>query len=381
MDGVAAGTRARGADGTLGMAGQPPGGTRMSILHHHVAGQGFTRWAMLLFIGLFLIHLGDFIGQSGDYVESLGAGRGEHLLHYLALRFPSFLAAWLPVSVAGAALLTAWPMMRQGTLVALCAAGIPVRRIFAGLLGLALGVGVLGFVLQDQIIPRLEPEVRFAKARMQGKLKLGESVGRTLAWHDSGLYWCAQHAYAEDGRYLQVAVFGDAGARHRGLLVMADALTWKDGGWRLIRPVVVNNYHTPVTVREECTPAEIGLTLSADLATLVEQVKQDRTRTSDQLFSVGSDNAAGYLWLRLSFGLLPLLCLLFALPGFIRLEGRHHLGLAIGRAMVWMAIPLVGYWVLARILVSNSTYVLIGTAVVLGGLGLAGAWRWWTMRV
>ena len=73
--------------------------------------------------------------------------------------------------------------------------------------------------------------------------------------------------------------------------------------------------------------------------------------------------------------------LFFALPGFIRLEGRNNLGLALGRSAAWMIVPLVGYWVLARILISNSTHVFIGTAVVLGGLLAVGLWRWWTMRV
>jgi len=353
----------------------------MTILYAHTLSLAFTRWAMLLFIGLFLIHLGDMIGSSGDYVTAMAEGRGEFVLHYFALRFPGFLAAWLPVSVAAAALLTAWPLLREGTLVALCAAGIPVHRVFASLLLLATCVGVLGFLLRDQVIPRLEPEVKFAKARMEGKLKLNQSVGRSLGWHDGGMFWCAQHALPEDGRYDQVAVFGDTGARHRGLLVMADALVWRDGTWRLLKPVVVETYHTPVQVHSEVTLADLGLTLSVDAQTLVERLKRDRNRPSNELFTVQSDNAWGYLMLRLCFGLLPLLCLLFALPGFIRMEGRNHLGMQILRSLAWMAVPLLGYWVLSRILISNSTYVITGTAIVLGSLTCIGSWRWWTMRV
>lgn len=353
----------------------------MTILYSHTLSQAFTRWAMLLFIGLFLIHLGDVIGASGDYVDAMGSGRGEFILHYFALRFPGFLAAWLPISVAAAALLTAWPMLRQGTLVALCAAGIPVRRVFSSLLLLALAIGVLGFALRDQVIPRLEPEVKFAKARMDGKLKLNQSVGRSLGWHDGGMFWCAQNALPEDGRYNQVAIFGDTGARHRGLLVMAEALFWRDGTWRLLKPVVVDSYHTPAKVHPEVGLADLGLSLSVDAATLVERLKQDRNRPSDELFAVGSENAWGYLMLRVCFGFLPLLCLMFALPTFIRMEGRNHLGMQIMRSLAWMAVPLIGYWVLSRILISNSTYVITGTVVVLGSLTCAGTWRWWTMRV
>lgn len=353
----------------------------MSILYRHTLAQGFTRWAMLLFIGLFLIHMGDLLNASGDYVGAISAGRGTELVQYFALRFPSFLAAWLPISVAAAGLLTAWPLLKEGTLVALCAAGIPVRRVFTSLVWLALGIGLFGFVLQDQALTRLEGEVKFAKARMEGKLKLNQGVGRSLGWHDGERFWCARYAVPEEGRYDQVAVFTAGKNGNPGPLLMADALVWRQGMWRLVKPVQVDNYHTPVAVRSEATLAEVGLTLGVDATTLVDRLRQDRTRPSQDLFAVGSENAWGYLMLRLCYGLLPLLCLMYALPGFVRIEGRNHLGMQLLRAVAWMAVPLIGYWVLSRILVSNSTYVITGTTVVLGGLLGAASWRWWTMRV
>jgi lipopolysaccharide export LptBFGC system permease protein LptF len=375
---MATGTRARDHGRAVpvaeGLAGQG-----MSTLHRHVLALAFTRWAMVLFIGLFLILVGDFISQMGRYVEALGAGRGLHVLQYNALRFPTFLAIWLPVSAAAAALLAAWPMLRQGTLVALCAAGIPVRRVFASLVVMALGIGALGFLLQDQAIPRLEPEAKLAKARMVGSLQFNESAARTVAWHDGGHFWCAASARPEDGDYRQVAVF-DARPTH-GTMLMADRLLWRDGGWYVERPVLVLDDITPVLVKEQCRIEDVGLTLAVDAATLVERLMQDRNRTSDQLFAVGSENAWGYLMLRICFGLLPLLCMVFALPGFLRLEGRNNLGSALGRSLLWALVPMVGYWLLSRILVSNSTYVISGTAVVLGSLLAGGTWRWWTMRL
>lgn len=353
----------------------------MSTLHRHILALGFTRWAMLLFIGLFLMHLGEFIARNGDYISAVAAGRGAFLLQYFALRFPGYLAIWLPISAATAALLTAWPLLRQGTLVALCAAGIPVRRVFASLIGLALGIGVLAFALQDQAIPRLDIEAKFAQQRMVGKLELNQTISRTLGWPDGELFWCAKDAVPEEGHYDQLAVFGASGARHRGLLLIADSLFWRDGVWHLRNAALISDYHSPLQLRPECTLAEAGLRLGVDAATLVEKVKQDRNRTSDQLFAVHSENAWGYLMLRLCFGLLPVLCLLFALPGFIRLEGRHNLGSQIARSLAWMAVPILGYWLLSRILISNSTYVITGTSVVLGSLFGAGGWRWWTMRV
>lgn len=353
----------------------------MSILHRHTLSVGFTRWALLLFIGLFLIHLGDLLNASGDYVGAMSAGRGMEVLQYFALRFPGFLAAWLPISAAAAALLTAWPLLKQGTLVALCAAGIPVRRVFASLLWLALGIGALGFALQDQVITRLEPEVKFAKSRMEGKLKLNQGVGRSLGWHDGEHFWCARYAVPEEGRYDHVAVFSSGRTEQRGPLMMADALLWRDGAWRLVRPVMVKSYQGAVERRDVAQLTDLGLSLGVDASTLVERLKQDRTRPSQELFAVGSQNAWGYLMLRLCYALLPLLCLMFALPGFIRMEGRNHLGLQLLRSVAWMAVPLLGYWILSRILISNSTHVITGTVLVLGSLLSVAGWRWWTMRV
>ena len=150
---------------------------------------------------------------------------------------------------------------------------------------------------------------------------------------------------------------------------------------RLNHPVVAKNYFTPSRIIAECTLAEVGLHMSVDAATLVEQLKQDRARTSDQLFAVHSENSWGYLMLRICFGLLPFLCLVFALPSFVRLEGVNLLGSALGRSVMWMIVPILGYWLLSRILISNSTYVISGTALVLGCLISVGSWRWWTMRL
>jgi lipopolysaccharide export LptBFGC system permease protein LptF len=352
----------------------------MKTLHRHILSLAFARWALVLFIGMFLILLGDFIGNIGRYLDALANNRGEHLLYYFILRFPGFLAAWLPISAAAAALLTAWPMLRQGTLVALCAAGIPVRRVYASLIGLSLAIGLLGFVLQDQAIPRFNLEAKLAKARMEGKLKLNESITRTVGWHDGNHFWCAKNASPEDGRYDHVAVF-NTGQRESGVILLADRLLWVNGEWELRNPVLMVDDIQPAQHRKRATLASLGLHLENDAASLIERLQQDKNRTSNELLAVHSENAWGYILLRISFGLLPLLCLLFALPSFLRLEGRHNLGSALARSFIWIVVPLIGYWVLSRILISNSTYLFTGTGIVLGGLLLSGSWRWWSMRL
>ncbi len=353
----------------------------MKTLHRHILSLAFSRWAMVLFIGMFLILLGDFIGNIGRYLDAIAHGRSQHLFHYFALRFPGFLAAWLPVSVAAAALLTAWPMLRQGTLVALCAAGIPVRRVYASLIGLSLAIGVLGFGLQDQAIPRLDPEAKLAKARMEGKLEFNQSISRTVGWHDGEHFWCSQYAQPEDGIYQNVAVFNTGPHEKRGAILLADKMHWIQGAWQLINVVVLANDVMPAKNFATASLTDVGVILNTDAANLILRLQQDKNRTSDELLAVHAENAWGYILLRISFGLLPVLCLLYALPGFLRLEGSHNLGAALVRAFAWIIVPLVGYWVLSRILVSNSTYVFTGTAIVLGALIVSGSWRWWRMRL
>ena len=291
------------------------------------------------------------------------------------------MSVWLPLSALTAALLTAWPMLRQGTLIALAASGIAPRRVFSSLIWLALGIGVLGFALRDQVIPRLDPEVKLARARMLGRLAANEVKERSVGWQAGDHFWCSHKARPENGDLRMVAVFGADGSLSERTTVIADRLYWKDGHWRFVNAQVIGDRTAPFKRFTDCTVEETGLSLLGDPDALAARLKTSRQKTSDELLVEDPDNAWGQINVRLCYALLPMLCLLFALPGFIRLEGRNHMGAMVVKALMMSLVPLGAYWLLTRMLISHGNLAMTASMAVLGVLLGAGILRWWRMRL
>ncbi len=353
----------------------------MKTLDRYIATTAFTRWAMVLFIGVFLVLLGDFIGNMGIYLRAIQRHHLDLLAEYFLFRFPEFMANWLPLSAAAAALLTAAPMLKQGTLIALLAAGVAPWRVFASLLLLALAIGGFGLVLKDQVIPRLTPEAALARTRMEEKLGRDEEPPRAVGWHEGEHFWCAQWALPDQVKYSNIAVFGADGAQHASAMVIADTLSYKDGHWLLSNAALVGNETKPYSVLPSCRVEEVGLSLSGDPEQLAARLKLDSHKTSDELLQANASFAWGMIAMRIAFGLLPLLCLLAALPGFIHLEGRTGVGTMVGKALLMTVIPLGVFWLLSRLLVANGTNALPSCVVGIGALLVVGLWRWFRMRM
>lgn len=353
----------------------------MKTLDRFILREAFTRWALVLGIGMFLIMVGEVIGKMGRYIEAFSKGRAWSVAEFLLMRFPELLSTWLPVSVAVAALLTAWPMLRQGTLVALSASGLRPRRIFAIMIVFAIGVGAFAFVLRDQVVPRLVEPVDHAWERMSGRLRSGEVPERSVGWREGDRFWCARLAKPEAGEFKQIAVFPAAGAWGGGTVAIIERMTWNAGAWTLTGVQAITGPGAEPLVLAACPPERIGLSIAGDPQAVADRVTIDARKSSDELFRSRADKARSTLALRIYFSLLPLLCLLYALPGFIHLEGRNNLGPVLARALALIAVPLVGSWVLGRLLVSHGTHAFAACLTVAGILLLIGGWRWWTMRL
>lgn len=351
----------------------------MKTLDRHVLEAAFTRWALVLMLGIFLIIIGDFIGKMGDYIGAIAHGRGLFLLEFYLYRFPEFMTIWLPLSTAVAGLLTAAPMLRQGTLVALAAAGIAPRRVFASMLALALVVGGLGFVLKDQVNPRLAPLAELSRQRMVGSLKADEERARTVGWREGAHFWAVKQAWPDAAEYRQLAVFGAEGARTDSAMVIADRLFWRDGAWRFAEAVVING--SSIVRHAECTIAEAGIALAPDPDQLAIRLKSDNDKTSTELLTSHASKAWGKLDLRISFALLAPLCLLFALPGFIRFDRRGNMASLIISSLGYTLVPIVAHGLLVRLLVSSTVNAAVLSVVVIAVLFIAGGWRWWSMRL
>ena len=274
----------------------------MNTLDRYVATTAFTRWAMVLFIGVFLIVLGDFIANMGIYLRAIQKHHLDYLAEYFIYRFPEFLAIWLPPSAAAAGLLTAAPMLRQGTLIALLAAGVAPWRVFASLLVLAVAIGALGLVLKDQVIPRVAPEAKNAKDRMEEKLGREEERPRAVGWHEGEHFWSSQAALPDSVVYRNIAVFGAEGSHHASSMVIADTLSWKDGHWLLTNAAHVGDEAQPYTVLPLCRVEEVGLTLGGDPEQLAGRLKLDTHKTSDELLAANAALAWGMIAMRIAFG-------------------------------------------------------------------------------
>ncbi|MGB9142602.1 MAG: LptF/LptG family permease, partial [Aestuariivirga sp.] len=104
---------------------------------------------------------------------------------YMLQRAPSTLATFLPISTLLAILLTLMELSYRNEISAIWSAGASPRRLIAMLLPLAFVTGGLNFLLNDQAIPAVAPQLKEWGIADYGekKLKIGE---RDPVWMRSG---------------------------------------------------------------------------------------------------------------------------------------------------------------------------------------------------
>ncbi len=348
----------------------------MKILDQHVIAVGLRRWAMVLFLGVFLVMLGDFIAQVGSYLGALFSARWWLFLAFEAVRLPTFIATWLPLSTLVAAMLTAAPLINQGTLTALGAAGIAPARVFRMFVILALFTGLTSFVITDQIGPRLAPLTDRLELAMEGKGDLRSDRDRAAGWRSGGSLWSAANGRPASGVFGQVAAFRADDSQR---MLSARRLMWQDGGWMLKDGVVVEGEKRVEFALAR--PAELGFELRFDREALVNVLRADDSRTSDELIVTHAKRRWQILAYRIAVALLPLLCLLYGLPRFVRWTDRTRLAVVGAQAMMWAVVPLLAVGLLARLLVSASAQPGFLAVGVLGVTTVIGWLRWRRMAL
>jgi lipopolysaccharide export LptBFGC system permease protein LptF len=346
----------------------------IATLDRVMAREAVGRWLLALMLGTALVLLGDFIANMGFYLGVLASRRWWLFFAYYGCLLPGFVATWLPLSVLVSAMLAAAPMLRQGTLMALSGAGIAPARTFRPFLALGLVAGLLSFALGDQVVPRLEPAAQRLHARMKQRQHATHQA-RAVGWRCGGTMWTTAAALPEAGDYGLVAAFHDQPRR----TLVADALHWETGAWQL-RDVdlVEGDQHRRIGY---CTPAEAGFALDLEAEALADRLRPDSFRTSDELAAGGSPRFREVLSGRLAWALLPLLCLLFGLPRFLRWEDRGRLAMAGAAATLLAAVPIAVAGVLGRLLVSTASRPELLTAGIMGAVLAMGALRWRRMRL
>ncbi len=352
---------------------------RLTTLDRHVLIEvAALRWAVLLFIGTFLLMLGDFIGQMGYNVQLVKDQQFGLLARYYVLRFPEFLLIWLPLSVPGAAILTAIPMMRQRTIIALSASGIPPRRTFASLILLALFTGALGFVLKDQVVPRLQGEVEYVQALMDGRIREGETRARPAGWRSKGTHWSAEAALPAIAEYRGVCAFRQAPRYDDDVTVLAERLKFQDGAWWLGGVIRVRGAVQERTAT--CRVEDAGLELDFTPNALALTLRSDDAKTTDEVHKSKGNRYKQILSLRIAAAFLPLACLLFALPFFVR-QQSGRIGTATATSLIFAVVPLGVLGVMAKLMVSASLNPVHLAISLMSGMLLIGMVLWWRMKL
>lgn len=347
-------------------------------LDRHLAKLGWSRWAVLLFLGTFLVFLGDFIADLGTYLGALFSARWWIFLLYETVRIPGFVLIWLPLSTVVAALLTASVMIGQGTLTALGAAGIAPARVFRPFILLAIFTGVMSFVCADQVVPRLIPLTERLELGLSGKnvTDLTNDRPRAAGWRSKDTVWSAAKSRPAMGIYTNIAAFRADQSRR---MVNAKSLKWVDGAWVLSDVVVLEG--DVLRQYRSSTPAALGLSLRQDSEELANALRPDESRTSDELFAAKAHRRWQILSLRVATALLPVLCLCYGFPRFVRWRDKSNLGVTAAKALLWAMVPLLATGLLARLLVSAGAQPVFLAAGVLGVVTTIGWLRWRQMRL
>ena len=348
----------------------------LGTLDRYVLLRSITRWFAVLAIGTFLLVFGEFMGKSSFYMHCLTLQPWQ-VVQYFLYRLPEFTSLWLPLSLSISAMLLAAPMLRQGSLVALAAAGIAQSRVFAALIPFAVFVGITGVVLNDQVIPRLRPLADDAWERMILTSPKATVPTRPAGWRSGPVFWTANSALPGLGVFTQVAVFD--GRPGKPIAALARELAWKDNAWRLYD--VITCSANGLRRLPECTPDEAGLDLNWTRRSLALELRTDQTKTSNQLLRLPGPRTWAIICSRAIWIIAPFACLAMVLPLFTRWETRLRLGSVTAQATVLMVVPLMVLAGIERVLAtSDSQPILIGTATVV--IIAAGcAWRWMRMRV
>ena len=350
--------------------------SRFSVLSRLILRQALGTWVGVLFIGTFLVVVGQLLNRIGLYVRAI-ASKPIQLLEYFTASLPEFISLWLPLSVGAAALLVAAPLLRRGNLMALSASGIPLRRVFAPFLGVAVLACLCTAVVDDQVVTRLTPVVMQLELDLKDK-KINDRRPQPMGWSHEDNFWMSNRGQPAQATFATVAAF--RGSRENGRALLADSLSWQEpDGWHVYDGVEVattgeRRAFTDIAI------TELGWAALPPPATLALNLLPDTLKTSTQLLAAQSPVSRNVLIARGLSALTPLFALLFALPGFIRFENRHHIATALVSACFLLAVPIVVVAIANRAILSNQGQPLVTAIITATALLLVGGWRWVRMR-
>ncbi len=348
----------------------------ISVLSRLILRQAVGSWIGVLFIGTFLVVIGQLLNRLGLYVRAI-ANKPMQLVEFFVTSLPEYVSLWLPLSVGTAALLVAAPLLRRGNLMALSASGIALRRVFTPFLFVAGVACVCTALVDDQLVTRLTPVVAQMELDLKNK-KVNDRRPQPIGWSHEDNFWMSNRAQPALATFATVAAF--RGSRENGRALLADSLSWQDpDGWHVHDGVEVATTGARRAF-SDISITELGWAALPPPNELALHLLPDILKTSGQLLAAESPVSRNVLIARGLSALTPLFALLFALPGFIRFENRHRIATALVTSCFLLAAPIVIVTIANRAILSNQGQPLITAIITAAALLLVGGWRWVRMR-
>lgn len=304
--------------------------SRSLLAHLTLVLTGFVAFMMLI----------ELMNRSDEVAELHGSGIAT-LLKYAGLRLPDVAAFILPFAVLMATLLMLSKLARNNEIMALKAAGLSFYRLLLSLLPAALLVGLLHFLVSDQVVPRTsrilgEWDAAAQAARTAQNLQTG-TAPRGIWLRDGNAIVHIEVIMREGTELSGVTIYerSDKGVLNQRLV--AKRAGFDGAAWHLFEvqklPVSERQEHEPEVVSEmtwdaALTPGHL-VDLSTDPATLsVSEVYRFVANPE-----VGARPVDLYETWLLRKAVLPLVTLMMVLLAAPVAQGLHrHGGIGIGLA-------------------------------------------------
>lgn len=214
----------------------------MSTTGTYVSRSFLNHVALTLFGFVAFLLLLDLMNHGDEVVQRHG-GSAVALVKYAALRLPDLASFILPFAVLIAALLMLAKLARHNEIMALKASGLSFYRLLWSLAPAALLVGLLHFLLNDQIVPLTARVLQKWDAAAEATAgvpgiqpKPSPPAGDWAEWVRDGNSLVQIHSVLADGKELRgVTIFVRTADAVLSQRLLAERALFEDGrGWRLI---------------------------------------------------------------------------------------------------------------------------------------------------
>jgi lipopolysaccharide export system permease protein len=199
-----------------------------SVLSRYIARRLLARAAVLMSGLAALMMLLDFLAN-GDQVIAGSDGVLLPILRYTALRLPEIVAQMLPITAILAGVLTFADLARHSELTGMAAAGVSKARLALAILPIALLIGAVQFLIEDQAVP-----VAVSRLRAWGIGDYAPADDAAAAWLRHGDDILRIRAVDPAARRIDgVTVFQRDPKGNLAAELTASSATYDDGAWTL----------------------------------------------------------------------------------------------------------------------------------------------------